>query len=276
MKNLNKLGYLCPIPNPIPMKKSILSLLLCLLFAGTSHAGWYVCYNFKGKIGDRPIHLSIQLLRGYGDNPDAITVKGVYMYDNLNEPIPIHGILNERTHMVLKETINNQPNAMMDFLFYGNKMKGTWMSLKNNMTPETLELEKTGELIDTVASVKIDPIDIIQSASLKDKYLVGVYSKKAIGKQAVMRKLKIIDKVTNKVTQEIDFEKVKTASGNVWTIIYGNTIVDDINNDGIKDITVWNDVGKRGGYLYITFDPKKKEYVLNPTPEADEITPAKN
>lgn len=150
------------------------------------------------------------------------------------------------------------------------------MSLKNNMTPETLELEKTGELIDTVASAKIDPIDIIQSASLKDKYLVGVYSKKAIGKQAVMRKLKIIDKVTNKVTQEIDFEKVKTASGNVWTIIYGNTIVDDLNNDGIKDITVWNDVGKRGGYLYITYDPKKKEYVLNPTPEADEITPARN
>lgn len=248
-------------------------LLLCLLFAGTTHAGWYVCYNFKGKIGDRPIHLSLQLLRGYGDDKEAITVKGVYMYDNINEPIPLNGILNDRTHIVLKETINNQPNAMMDFLFYGSKIKGTWMNLKT-MSPEPLVLEKTGELIDTITDAKINPVEIIQTASLKDKYLVGVYSKKTIGKKANMRKLKIVDKITNKTLQEIDFEKVKTASGNVWTIIYGNAIVDDIDGDGHKDITVWNDVGSRGGYLYIMYDPKKKEFKLNPTPEADEITQA--
>ena len=197
------------------------------------------------------------------------------MYDNVNEPIALNGILNDRTHAVLKETINNQPNAMLDFLFYGNKIKGNWMSLKT-IQPETLELEKTGELIDTVATSKISAIEILQTASLKDKYLVGVYTKKANAQKASMNKLKIIDKQTNKVSQEIDLSKVKTASGNVWTIIYGNTLVDDIDNDGNKDITVWNDIGKRGGYLYIVYDPKKQQFKLNPTPEADEIMPAKN
>jgi hypothetical protein len=257
------------------MKKSILTLFVCLLMAGTTQAGWYVCYNYKGKIGNRPIRLSLQLLRGFGEDKEAITVKGVYMFDNVNEPIVLNGILNEKTHIVLKETVNNQPNAMMDFLFYGNKIKGTWMNLKN-MQPEALELEKTGELIDTLAANKVATIDIMQSASLKDKYLVGVYSKKANTDKAVMNKLKIIDKHTNKVSQEIDLSKVKTASGNVWTIIYGNTLVDDIDNDGKPDITVWNDIGKRGGYLYIQYDAKKQEYILNPVPEADEITPAKN
>lgn len=246
----------------------MVAFLLCLIVAASVKAGWYTCYTFKGVIGTYPIHLSIQLLPGYSGNPKAMNIKGVYVYDTFNNPIELDGLLETGNHAVIKELAGKQPAAVFDFILSGNSIKGSWRSLKTGKSLP-LQLEKTGELVDTTDASVIPPIEILQSASLKNKYLVGVYSKTALESRAHMDKLKIIDKATNIVFQEIDFSKVETATGNVWTIIYGNTMVEDSNKDGYPDITVWNNIGKMGGYLYITGNPATGRFTLNPEPELD-------
>ncbi|MES2208230.1 MAG: hypothetical protein V4525_15715 [Pseudomonadota bacterium] len=242
------------------MKKILLTLFLSIAVTGQVNAGWYTVYNFKGSINSNPIQLSIQLLQGYSGDPKTVNVKGVYMYEKIHEPITLEGTLNEGNHILLKEADKKGPHAIFDFvLSEAPTITGSWLQL-NTMNKLTLVLEKNGVLNDTNSATVINPVEVMQTPSLSDKYFIGVYSKKAGADRAKMDALKIIDKKTNTLFQEINFSPVETATGNVSTVIYENTQLAKNN------IRVLNEIGKMGGYLNINLNSKTKRYVLNPKP----------
>ena len=125
-----------------------------------------------------------------------------------------------------------------------------------------MNLRKTGELIDTMKNMEIKPIEVLQWSSLKDKYIVGVYSKTASGNQAHVDFIRIIDKKTNSLIQEIDASKMNPECGNGTYVIYGNTLIEKPDDKGIENITLWNNYQGMGGYYFFIYDKQTYKYKL--------------
>ncbi|SIT32295.1 hypothetical protein SAMN05421788_11179 [Filimonas lacunae] len=247
------------------MKKLLLTPLLYFVSFITAHAGWYVCYNFEGTIGKHPIHLYLQIMGIHREGNDSVVkIEGLYKYDKYNEPIALTGTLNRGNHVVLKEIVNNQPNAVFDFVLSGPAVTGSWVLLKD-MKLLPLQLNKTGELTDTLNESTAASVEILQSANFKDNYMVGVYSKAASEDRVQMDQLKILNKKTNAIVQVIDFSKVETTTGNVITIIYNNVEISDDN----KDLQIWNSAGRMGSILHAHFNSATGKYQLNTKPVLD-------
>lgn len=252
------------------MKKHSLTLFLFFLSLALTkaQAGWYECYNFKGTIDKYSMTLSIQVRDGYFGKKDKndFNIIGVYKYDKQNNPIRLEGKINFKDNKaLLYEISNSNYSATFEFDFSETECDGFWRNLSTNKTMP-LHLNYVSKLIDTVEENQSANIEILQANSLRDFYLVGIYSKTAGEGSAHMDKLQIIKKKDNILFQTIDFSTVESKTGNVATIIYDNVEVEDL---GAKKLSVWNDIGRMGGYLTITFSPKTQKFTLNPKPKID-------
>jgi len=252
------------------MTKHTFTIFLFFLCFGLTkvYAGWYECYNFKGTIDKYPITLSIQVRDGYFGEKDKkdLNIIGVYKYDKHNEPIRLEGKINFKDNKaLLYEISNNKHSATFEFDFSKIECVGIWRNLSTNKIMP-LHLIYVSKLIDTLEENQSANIDILQANSLPDFYFVGIYSKTVGGNKAQMDKLQIIRKKDNIIFQTIDFSKIETKTGNVRTIIYDNVEIIDTN---AKKLNVWNDIGRMGGYLTITFNSKIQKFKLNPKPKID-------
>jgi hypothetical protein len=252
------------------MKKRLftLSFIALLMNATAAYAGWYNCYTFSGKIGPYNISLSFQIIPGYFGEKDKkeFNISGVYKYDNRNTPIKIEGRQAENNgHIILYETVAGKRSASLDFIFKEQKCTGTWTNLQSEKTlPVQLELITT--LTDTSSAANFKNISILQAASLQNFYFEGIYNKKAGEDRASMSALKIIRKKDNVVFQTLDLAIIKTATGNIATVIFDNV---EIGNNDPNNFVVWTDVGRMGGLLTVKYDALKKKFVLHPKPEVD-------
>ncbi|WP_264550614.1 hypothetical protein [Flavobacterium sp. N2038] len=250
------------------MKKKIVAVLIFLMIITNTYAGWYECFSYKGKIDKYPISLSFQIKDGYfGEKKKKdLNLIGVYKYDNYNNPIRLEGTIDfKKNKVLLYEISNGKYTATFEFEFSKEKCEGVWTNLSTNKKLP-LELTNSSILIDQIEENKFCNIEILQAASLAEFYFVGVYSKKENHDKAQMDRLKIISKKDNTVFQVIDFSKIETLTGNVITIIFDNVEVFDPKK---KEFIVWNDVGRMGGYLTITFNVKTNKFKLDPNPTID-------
>ncbi|MBS7256310.1 hypothetical protein [Flavobacterium branchiicola] len=250
------------------MNKKIVTVLAFLLVITNSYAGWYECFGYKGKIDKYPISLSFQIKEGYfGEkNKKNFNLIGVYKYESHNNPIRLEGKLDFKKNKVLLYEINNgKYTATFEFEFSKDKSVGVWTNLATNKQL-SLELSNTSILIDQIEENEFNNIEILQAASFTEFYFIGEYSKKENYDKAQMDRLKIINKKDNTVFQIIDFSKIKTLTGNIMTIIFDNVEIIDTKK---KQFIVWNDVGRMGGYLTITFNSKTKKFKLDPNPVID-------
>ena len=249
--------------------KTLRRLILLFFLTGFSLtkacAGWYECYNFKGTVGSYPITLSIQTRAGYFGEKDKkdLNIIGVYKYDKHNDPIRLEGKINFNDNKaLLYELSDNKHTAAFEFSFSQTECDGVWKDLATNRT-QPLHLNFVSKLVDTLNESQWAGIDILQTAALPGFYFVGIYSKTAGDTKARMDKLQVISKKNNTVFQTIDFSKIETPTGNVSTIIYNNVEVVDSKANIIQ---VWNDVGRMGGQLTISFNNKAQKFILNPRP----------
>ena len=249
------------------MTKLKLTILFCLLVTGltNAYAGWYECYHFKGTIDKHPITLFLQVRQGYFGEKEKndFNVIGVYKDDKPNNPIRLEGTINwENKKALLYEISSDKYSATFEFSFSESESDGVWKSLVTNQTMP-LHLNYVSKLIDTLEANQFAGVEILQANSLTDYYFVGDYSKTNGQDRAQMAKLKIMRKKDNVIVQTIDFSKIGSSTGNVMTIIFDNVAV---SNAKAKELHVSNNIGRMGGYLIITFNPKTKAFKLNPNP----------
>ena len=251
------------------LKRILIMLILLLVFNPTKvFAGWYRCYNFNGTIGLHPVTLSIQIRPGFfgEQGKKDFNVIGVYKYNQYNNPISLEGIIDFKTNKALLYEVDDTANkAIFEFQFLEGNCSGTWKNLNTNKVLP-LHLNYVLKLTDTTGTGEFNNIEILQKKSLKGFYFTGIYSKKSGDEKAHMDKLKIISKKDNTVFQIIDFSKVKSATGNMYTIIYDNV---QLTNAKANEFAVSNDIGRVGGLLTITYSTRAHKFKLNPVPELD-------
>jgi len=245
--------------------KKILLITLFLLAAVPSFAGWYKCYNFAGFIGNYPVKLSFQLKEGYFGEPSKkkYNVIGVYKYDKYNTPIRLEGIFNLVTNQIELFEIgaNTQVTATFKLNYSSKQLDGNWNNKKNNLA---VNMNLVNQLMDQ-PEVAFNGVEMLQFPSLDKYYFVGVYNKN-LKSDAYMSKLKIISKQTNKIVQILSFTGIDTPTGTLMTIIYDNVTTTKGN-----DFIVSNSIGRVGGYLTVTYSPKKKRFILNQEPIAEGV-----
>lgn len=251
------------------MKNLTIKLLLVFIFSITnSYAGWYKCYNYKGTIDKYPISFSIQITEGFFGEKDKkeFNINGVYKYDKHNNPLALEGKINFKTDKAyIYEIQNNKNTAVFEFNFSEKESTGTWTNL-NTKKVLPLHLNFISKLIDTSEKDAFKNVEILQLDAIKDYYFVGLYSKQNSQDRAQMDQLKIIRKNDNSVFQILDFSAIETQTGNVITIIYQNVFTAKQNSNNFM---VWNNVGRMGGYLHVTYDTAKRKFKVNPNPTID-------
>ncbi len=233
-----------------------------------TYAGWYKCYNYEGTIDKYPISFSIQITEDYfGEKGKKdFNINGIYKYDKHNNPIKLEGKIDFKTNKAcIYEVINNKNTAAFEFYFSENTLNGTWTNLSTKKILP-LHLNFLSKLVDTSEEDKFENIEIIQLNSLPDYYFIGIYSKVNGESRAKMDRLKIIRKNDNSIFQILDFSSIETETGNVRTIIYDNVEVVDVKT---KELSIWNNIGRMGGYLTVKYNFKKNKFKVNPKPTID-------
>lgn len=231
-------------------------------------AGWYHCYNFKGSIDKYAVSFSMQIADKYFGEPGKkdFNLVGVYKYDKHNEPIRLEGKMSDSSkQIILYETINNKHTACFKFTFSDTECTGTWKDLSTNKTLP-LHLVLVSGMKETSLTDSFTNVEILQANALPHYYFTGIYSKKSGEERAHMDHLEIRRKADNTLFQTIDFSKIETATGNVMTIIYNNVEITDL---ATQKLLVWNNIGRMGGYLFITYNAKTKRFILNPKATID-------
>ncbi len=245
--------------------KKIFLFSIGLFFMMHASAGWFICYVYKGMIGKDSVVLFLQMTPHYSDmeNKD-LPVHGVYINKKSNEPVSLEGFfyrINNKVQLIHRDQHGKQ-TQLIEFPFSSPALiNGTWSDSNEN---KKVSLINTGSMIDTLYMDSTKPIDILMDTSLKDAYLVGIYSREVSGSNnsAKMDKLKVIDKKTGKLAQEIDLSDLDFECGNVFTILFKNVQLRDYNKDGYPDLLIWQKAGKMGSAFYALYDPKKKKFIV--------------
>jgi len=234
------------------LKAAILVIISVFAFSSQAVAGWYRIENFEGLVGQRPVHFSIQRYDGFGS---GITVKGSYFYDDERKPIALYGKANGET-LELCEIANDQ--EFREKMIVGSKTPidtaGCPFAIKVDATAmtgvrndgkaaEAVTLKKVAALDDTSGGVITGAIQIPFWAHNANHSFSGNYEKTAFG--ICMTTLRVIDRITGRVNQEIRFKNEACDAGMVMTSIYQN--VETFVEDG-ADIVVVN--FKDGGMGY--------------------------
>jgi hypothetical protein len=244
------------------MKKLI---LIYILWGVTQlHAGWYEVYSFKGMIaGKYPIELLIQTKDTYSSkNKKIYDLVGIYKYDKFNTPIALEGKI-DNGEIELYVVKNKKKVEKFSFSFSKKESIGTWTNLKSKKSmPLSLEYVNT---LDDRERKAFNNVEILQKMTLKDYYFVGVYMLEEDSyPSSRMSSLKIINKKTDKLFQEIDFTSYDVPVGNIMTIIFDHIEYVDLKNKMTK-FQLWNGMGRMGGLFTFYWDSKSRKFLRSST-----------
>ena len=204
--------------------------------------------NYTGFIDKYPIELVTYIYS------DGVT-RAIYTYSNYDEPITINGEL-KQNKLTLYEKDNNEKNkatlSFDNFDAKSNQLVGNWKDL-NSDKQFNITLTKNFD-INYGENIEWKEREIIQPTSFKDKYFKLVISKAKENFYANVTGVKIFEKKTDKLIQQIDLEC------QLWGL--DNISVEDYNFDGISDFSVFEQsyAGPNTSRIYFLYNPKTKKY----------------
>ena len=204
--------------------------------------------NYSGFIDKYPIEFVTDIF----SDGDA---RAIYAYSNYDQPIVIKGLLKQGKLILNEKDSNGKNKATLTFENFdikSNQLEGTWKDLNSNKQFK-ISLTKNFN-IDYGESTEWTTREIIQPVSLKDKYFKLMISKAKGDFYANVTGVKIFEKKTDKLIQQIDLEC------QLWGL--SNISVGDYNFDNIDDFSVFEQsyAGPNTSSLYFLYNPKTNKY----------------
>ena len=225
------------------MKQTLIILTILIfninLFGQTTYAGFIDKY---------PIEFVTDI---YSDG-DA---RAFYVYTKFDDPIRINGNLKNGLLKLTEKNGANKDIATLIFKDYNSKsnnIEGIWKDISSNKELK-ITLTKSFD-IDFGDSIEWKNKELLHPTSLKDKYFKLIISKEKNRFYAIVTGLKIFEKKTDKLIQQIDLEC------QLWGI--DNISIDDYNFDGISDFSVFEQsyAGPNTSSLYFLCDKQTNTY----------------
>ena len=204
--------------------------------------------SYSGFIDKYPIEL---VTYSYSDG----VVRAFYVYTNYDTPIKSDGHFKNNILTLEEKDNSEKTKATLVFKNYkaeATNLEGIWKDIKTNKELK-INLTKTTD-IDYGDSIEWPDKELLQCASMKDKYFKIVISKTKEDFFGKVTGVKIFEKKTDKLLQELKMDC------QLWGI--DNINVDDYNFDGLEDFSVFESSysGPNTSKLYFLFDPKTGKY----------------
>jgi len=224
--------------------KLMLQILACIL----SSYSLFSQTSYSGIIDKYPIELDTYI---YSDG-DA---RAIYSYTNIDEPIIINGRLKQKQLTLFENDKDGKNRATLTFDNFDEKGKeliGFWTDLKSGKQL-SIKLTKMFD-IEYGDSIEWTNRELLQSASLKDKYFKVITSKEKGNFYAKVTGVKILEKKTDKLIQQI---KLDCELLGLQSISIG-----DYNFDGIYEFSVFESsyAGPNTSSLYFLYNPGTNKY----------------
>ncbi len=220
-----------------------------LLFLGlfTSRVMGQIVYS--GFIDKYPIELVVL------DHSDKVTT-AIYVYKNFDTPIKLTGSkIDNKLTLYEKDTrdINTTSLTFDHFDEQQEALTGTWVDLKTGKQL-SIQLHRKFE-DDHGENVSWNDRELLQAASLKDHYFKLLLSKNKDAFSARITGVKIMQKKTDKLIQQIELDCQLMGVNSIST--------GDFNFDGIQEFAVFEAsyAGPNTSSLYFLYDPITKQYV---------------
>ena len=225
------------------MKRNIFIVLLLFILNNLSAQT-----SYSGYIDKYPIEL---VTYSYSDG----VVRAFYVYTNFDSPIKSDGYFKNNVLTLEEKDNSEKTKATLVFKNYkaeASNLEGVWKDIKTNKELKVI-LTKTTD-IDYGDNVEWPDKELLQCASMKDKYFKIVISKSKDDFFGKVTGVKIFEKKTDKLLQELKMDC------QLWSI--ENIDVDDYNFDGLEDFSVFESSysGPNTSKLYFLFDPKIGKY----------------
>lgn len=229
--------------------KSLLSFLLSLLLLVSFTSILNGQTTYTGFIDKYPIEL-VTDLHGNG------MVRAFYVYTKFDNPIIIDGTLeNDLLSLFEKDSLDSTTATLVfkDFKIDSTTINGLW---KDHKTKKELKITLTKVFeVDFGGRVHWENKELLQPVSIKDRYFKLVLSKVRGDFYVKVTGVKIFEKKTDKLIQEIS---------NIECQLWGldNISIDDYNFDGVIDFSIFEQsyAGPNTSRLYFLFNSKTGEY----------------
>lgn len=204
--------------------------------------------TYAGFIDKYPIEFVTDI---YSDG-DA---RAFYVYTKFDDPIRINGTLKNGLLKLTEKNGSNKDSATLifkDFNPKSNNIEGVWKDISSNKELK-ITLTKSFD-IDYGDSLEWKNRELLQPTSLKNKYFKLIISKEKDIFYASVTGLKIFEKKTDKLIQQINLEC------QLWGL--DNITIDDYNFDGIVDFSVFEQsyAGPNTSSLYFLCDRQTNNF----------------
>jgi len=248
------------------MRRLILGLSLSILTSMAANAteSGYTINNYQGRIGNNPVHLSIQ---NYAFGPSS-NIEGSYYYDKYRSPIALYG---KRTATSIELCEVNNDKEYDEHLLEGKKydsstcplkltdngavLQGNWQNKKHTLP---VSLTRTDSLTQQAFSGEAPTsIEIPFWGQTALHSFIGVYQKTEKG--VSIDKVKVLNKKTGNIDQIIDPQSHDCDFGFYMTAIYQNIEKDD---DQSSIILNCYSNGPADNSMFYRFDKKSQSYQL--------------
>lgn len=219
-------------------------ILFLITFAFLSISDLSGQISYSGFIDKYPIELVTDI---YADDARAI-----YCYKKYNDPVIINGKFKNNTLTLREETSDSTILVFENFNSRQDTVRGTWKNLKTKQEFKII-LYKNFE-IEEGEGFEWKNKEIIQSVSLKNQYFKLLISKNKDDYYARVTGIKILDKKTNTLIQQIEMDCQLRGLENVF--------LGDFNFDGFQDFAVFESsyAGPNTSSLYFLYNPLNKHF----------------
>jgi hypothetical protein len=224
--------------------KQTLTILTILIF----NINLFGQTTYVGFIDKYPIEFVTDI---YSDG-DA---RAFYVYTKFDDPIRINGTLKNGLLKLTEKNGSNKDIATLifkDFNSKSNNIEGVWKDISSNKELK-ITLTKSFD-IDYGDSLEWKNRELLQPTSLKNKYFKLIISKEKGRFYASVTGLKIFEKKTDKLIQQINLEC------QLWGL--DNISIDDYNFDGIADFSVFEQsyAGPNTSSLYFLYNRQTNNF----------------
>jgi len=222
------------------MKRTLLSVVLFTFSQMNAQT------VYTGSIGDYPVEMVIYA----GD--------AVYSYTDFDEPISLNNgtINNGKLTFYEKETTGKkQTRAILTLDRFSdgqNTLSGIW---KNMKTKKELKINLTKKYaIENGENIQWKNRELLQPVSAGNTYFKVVASKEKDHYYPMVTSVKIFEKRTDKLLQELEL------NCQLWGL--NNISIDDYNFDGTDDFSVFESsyAGPNTSSIYFLYDKKSQKY----------------
>lgn len=204
--------------------------------------------TYTGHVGKYPVELVTYI---YSDG----VARAFYVYIKFDEPIIIDGTLKNGLLTLLEKDSSGKESATLvfkDFDAHSTNLTGTWTDLASN---KSLPITFTKSFnIDYGDEYEWEKRELLQPASLKNRYFKVLISKEKDNFYASVTGVKIFEKKTDKLLQQIDLEC------QLWGI--NNISIGDYNFDGLLDFSVFEQsyAGPNTSSIYLLYNHKTNTF----------------